>query len=113
MTRHTADFGSRTSCHRVYGRYGSWGKQGRNCVKDTPRVADNPLHRVQVCSVSSRVEIFELNTSQRDAYFTLINLIGAGTFLVVGDYHRQRDGVVEAEAARIDDAIQKIRDAAN
>lgn len=34
-------------------------------------------------------------------------------FGFVEDYHRQRDGVIEADAARIDDMLEKIRDVPN
>jgi hypothetical protein len=43
----------------------------------------------------------------------VINLVGPGVFSIVPDYHRQWDGVVESEAARIDDMIQKVKDAAS
>lgn len=46
---------------------------------------------------------------QRNSYFTVINLIGSDIFNFVEDHHRQRDGVIEAEAARIDDMIERIR----
>jgi len=42
----------------------------------------------------------------------VINLIGGATFHFVGDSHCQRDGVIEAEAARMDDMIERIRNAA-
>jgi hypothetical protein len=45
----------------------------------------------------------------RHSYFTVINLIGGAVFRFVGDHHRQRDGVVEAEAARIDDMVERLR----
>jgi hypothetical protein len=34
-------------------------------------------------------------------------------FNFVGDHHRQHDGVLEAEAARVDDMIDRIRYAAD
>lgn len=46
---------------------------------------------------------------QRNSYFTTINLIGVRVFNFVEDNHHQRDGVVEAEAARVDDMIDSIR----
>jgi hypothetical protein len=50
---------------------------------------------------------------QRNAYFAIINLIGPGVFNLVRDHHRQRDGVLEAEAVRIDDIIETIRHVAD
>ena len=49
----------------------------------------------------------------RNAYFAIINLIGAGVFNFVRDRHHQRDGVLEAEAARFDDMVERIRHAAD
>ena len=49
----------------------------------------------------------------RNAYFAVINLIGAGVFNFVGDRHHQRDGVLEAEAAKYDDIVERIRRAAD
>ena len=49
----------------------------------------------------------------RDGYFCVINLIGTDIFKYVGDHHRQRDGVLAAEAAKIDDMIERIRRAAD
>ena len=46
---------------------------------------------------------------RRNSYFTAINLIGASVFNHVGDHHRQRDGVIEAEVARVNDMIERIR----
>jgi len=54
---------------------------------------------------------FNIFPNQRSAYFTIINLIGAGIFNFVGDHHHQHDGVLEAEVVRIDDMIEKIRNA--
>jgi len=54
----------------------------------------------------------DIYPNQRNAYFSIINLIGVGVFNFVGDHHRQRDGVLEAEAAKIDDMVEKIRRAA-
>ena len=54
-----------------------------------------------------------LRFSPRNLYFTLINLIGAAIFNLVGDHHRQHDGVLEAEAARMDDMMERIRHAAD
>ena len=42
-----------------------------------------------------------------------MNLIGAVIFNHVGDHHHQRDGVLEAEAARMDDMIDRIRHVAD
>ena len=39
--------------------------------------------------------------------------MGAAIFNYVGDYHTQRDGVLEGEAARVDDMKEKIRHAAD
>ena len=41
--------------------------------------------------------------------FTVINLIGVDIFGLVDDFHSQRDGIIEAEAARTDDLIENIR----
>ena len=38
-----------------------------------------------------------------------INLVGGAIFQHVGDHHRQHDGVIEAEAARINDMLERIR----
>jgi len=48
----------------------------------------------------------------RNAYFTIISLAGAGIFNFVRDHHRQYDGVLEADAARMDDMVDRIRCAA-
>jgi len=45
-------------------------------------------------------------------YFSAINLIGGDVFNFVEDHHHQRDGVIETDAARTDDMIEKIRCAA-
>ena len=50
----------------------------------------------------------KLMLSQRNSYFTVINLVGSDVFNFVEDYHHQCDGVVEAEAARVDDMIERI-----
>lgn len=50
---------------------------------------------------------------QRNAYFAVINLIGPGIFNLAGDYHHQRDGVLEADAARVEKMIEKIWSAAD
>ena len=50
---------------------------------------------------------------RRNAYFAVINLIGAGVFSFVEDHHHQRDGILEAEAAKIDDMIERIKRAAD
>ena len=34
-------------------------------------------------------------------------------FDIFGDHHTQRDAVIETEAARIDDMLEKIREAPN
>jgi len=39
--------------------------------------------------------------------------MGAAIFNLVGDHHRQRDGVLEAEAARVDDMIERIKHVAD
>lgn len=49
---------------------------------------------------------------QRDAYFHVINLVGANIFNYVGDHHHQRDGILEADAAKLDDMAERIRDSA-
>jgi len=54
-----------------------------------------------------------IHLCHRNSYLTIINLIGVAVFSFVGDHHRQRDGVIEAEAARVDDLIEKIRHAAD
>ena len=68
-----------------------------------------------VCSSLTRIWFWclTLYPHQRNAYFTVINLIGAGVFSFVEDYHCQRDGILEAEAAKIDDMIERIRHAAD
>jgi len=45
-------------------------------------------------------------------YFAVINLIGDAIFDFVPDNHRQHDGIIEADAARVDDMIERIRCAA-
>ena len=52
-------------------------------------------------------------SSHRNSYFAIISLIGVGVFNFVGDHHRQHDGVIEAEAARVDDMVERIRHAAD
>ena len=49
----------------------------------------------------------------KEMCITVINLIGAGVFNFVEDNHRQCDGILEAEAARIDDMIERIKHAAD
>ena len=46
---------------------------------------------------------------RRNAYFAVINLIGVGVFSFVEDHHHQRDGILEAEAAKIDNMIERIK----
>jgi hypothetical protein len=48
----------------------------------------------------------------RNKYFAAVNLIGCNIFDLTGDFHHQRDGTAEAEAARIDDLVERIRHAA-
>lgn len=55
----------------------------------------------------------DLSHCYRNAYFTVVNLIGAGVFNFVGDRHHQRDGVLEAEAAKFDDMVERIRHVAD
>ena len=50
---------------------------------------------------------------RRNSYFSVINLIGGPIFRFVGDHHCQRDGVLKAEAARMDNMIERIRNTAN
>lgn len=81
-------------------------------VENASRVAYNPVHRIQVRSYTNHG--FALRTHplcRRNSYFAVINLIGGDVFNFVEDYHRQRDGVIETEAARIDDMIERIRHA--
>ena len=68
-----------------------------------------------VCSSLTRIWFWclTLYPHQRNAYFTVINLIGAGVFSFVEDNHRQHDGILEAEVARIDDMIERIKRAAD
>ena len=47
----------------------------------------------------------------RNSYFLIINLMGPAIFNFVEDIHRQRDGVIEAEAARFDDLVERIENA--
>ena len=61
------------------------------CLPTIRRSGTQPLHR-------------------RNAYFAVINLIGGDVFNFVEDFHHQRDGVIEAEVAMIDDMIERIRD---
>ena len=49
----------------------------------------------------------------RNLYFTIISLMGAAIFNLVGDHHCQCDGVLEEEAARVDDMIERIKHAAD
>ena len=53
------------------------------------------------------------HSHQRNSYFAMINLIGGATFYFVEDSHRQHDSVIEGEAARIDDMLERIRNVAN
>ena len=50
---------------------------------------------------------------RRNSYFSVINLIGGPIFRFVGDHYHQRDGILEAEVARMDDMIERIRNTAN
>ena len=50
---------------------------------------------------------------QRNSYFAAINFFRSAVFSLVDDNHCQHDGVLEAEAARIDDMIERIRSAAD
>ena len=50
---------------------------------------------------------------QRNSYFAAINLVGVQVFDYVGDNPQQHDGIIEAEAARVDDLIEIIRCAAD
>lgn len=43
----------------------------------------------------------------------MINLVGVEVFQFVHDHHQQHDGVLEAEAVKIENMIGRIRDAAN
>jgi hypothetical protein len=47
----------------------------------------------------------------RNSYSTIINLMGPEIFDLVRDHHNQRDKVGEAEAARVEDMIKKIKNA--
>jgi hypothetical protein len=49
----------------------------------------------------------------RKSYFAIINIVGCDIFDLVEDFHHQCDGVAEAEAARIDDMVERIRHAAS
>lgn len=42
-----------------------------------------------------------------------MNLIGDTLFHFVGDDHHQRDGIIEADAAQIDDLLERIRNVAD
>ena len=73
------------------------------------------MHRIQVRSAGNHAATSDRTDPlhRRNSYFAVINLIGGATFHFVGDHHRQRDGVIEAEAARIDDLIERIRNVVN
>jgi hypothetical protein len=48
----------------------------------------------------------------RDSYFAILSLMGDTIFQLTRDYHNQRDALIEAEAARLDDMLERIRSAA-
>ena len=48
----------------------------------------------------------------RKSIFAVINLTGSRLFESVPDFHNQRDGILEADAARLDDMLERIRFAA-
>ena len=48
---------------------------------------------------------------RRNVYFAVINLIGAGVFSFMEDHHHQCDGILKAEAAKIDNMIERIKHA--
>jgi hypothetical protein len=54
-----------------------------------------------------------LLTLSRDLYFAVISLIGSQGFdlKILPDFHHQRDGIREGEAARFDDMIERVRGA--
>ena len=58
------------------------------------------------------VVISRFTDCRRNSYFAVINLIGTPVFQFVWDNHRQRDGVIEAEDAKVSDMIESIWDAA-
>lgn len=59
------------------------------------------------------LEFLTFISHTRNAYFTVINLIGPKVFRFVEDGHQQCDGVRELEAARIDDMVERIAHAAD
>jgi hypothetical protein len=50
------------------------------------------------------------NPLLRELYFALINLIGSEGFdlKILPDFHHQRDGIREGEAARLDDMVERV-----
>ena len=68
-------------------------------------------YRCVRCRLSS--QSLHSTRSQSRSFFSIIELLGANIFKLVADRHRQRDAVLETEAARMDDFIERIQHAAD
>lgn len=78
------------------------------------RVADCSLHRIQVRSVTNCGPNVGIHLHhQRNSYFATKNFVRSSVFSLVDNNHCQHNGVLEAEAARIDDMIERIRSTAD
>jgi len=66
-------------------------------------------YRYANCQLRFQSRNLTVTPYYRNAYFTIISLAGAGIFNFVRDHHHQHDGVLEAEAARMDDMVDRIR----
>lgn len=53
------------------------------------------------------------NLLQRQSFFAVIALLGPEIFRMVADRHHQRDALLEAEAAKQDDMIERVQHAAD
>ena len=62
---------------------------------------------------SAQLPNSNIHLASRNSYLGIIALVRAVVLKFTGDPHHQLDGVLEGEAARVDDMVERIKHAAD